>query len=234
MSFVHTCGHRCGELWITLSTALSTTGDNRTVSALETPRAHPHYPPHRRTPGSTAVHSGVPSLWLTRSDDAPCRDAPHIICDMRLHAVRTLGRPEIPPSQGPKRVIHRPSHSTGRRTPQAVALHRPSQPTGRRSPQGSDVLRARHLTFPSLTTPARRCPPPSHEGSPTTSSSMPRPGRPPSSHEGSPRRRALIASARRTMRRLDSARRGKARDGSIGRIRPAPAEGEVGRSDPGA
>ena len=197
MSFVHTCGHRCGELWITLSTALSTTGDNRTVSALETPRARPHYPPHRRTPGSTAVHSGVPSLWLTRSDDAPCRDAPHIICDMRLHAVRTLGRPEIPPSQGPKRVIHRPSHSTGRR-----------------SPQGSDMLRARHLTFPSLTALARRCPPPSHEGS--------------------PRRRALIASARRTMRRLDSARRGKARGGSIGRIRPAPAEGEVGRSDPGA
>lgn len=217
MSFVHTCGHRCGELWITLSTALSTTGDNRTVSALETPRARPHYPPHRRTPGSTAVHSGVPSLWLTRSDDTSCRDAPHIICDMRLHAVRTRGRPEIPPSQGPKRVIHRPS-----------------QPTGRRSPQGSDVLRARHLTFPSLTTPARRCPPPSHEGSPTTSSSTPRPGRPPPSHEGSPRRRALIASARRTMRQLDSARRGKARGGSIGRIRPALAEGEVGRSDPGA
>ena len=217
MSFVHTCGHRCGELWITLSTALSTTGDNRTVSALETPRARPHYPPHRRTPGSTAVHSGVPSLWLTRSDDAPHRDATHIICDMRLHAVRTRGRPEIPPSQGSKRVIHRPS-----------------QPTGRRSPQGSDVLRARHLTFPSLTTPARRCPPPSHEGSSTTSSSTPRPGRPPPSHEGSPRRRALIASARRTMRRLDSARRGKARGGSIGRIRPAPAEGEVGRSDPGA
>ena len=45
MSFVHTCGYRCGELWITLSTALSTTGDNRAVSALETSRARPHYPP---------------------------------------------------------------------------------------------------------------------------------------------------------------------------------------------
>ena len=44
MSFVHTCGYRCGELWITLSTALSTTGDNRAVSALETSRARPHYP----------------------------------------------------------------------------------------------------------------------------------------------------------------------------------------------
>jgi len=36
------------------------------------------------------------------------------------------------------------------------------------------------------------------------------------------------------MRRLDSAWTGKARGGSIGRIRPALAEGEVGRSDPGA
>lgn len=44
VSFVHTCGHRCGELWITLSTALSTTGDNRAVSALETSRARPRYP----------------------------------------------------------------------------------------------------------------------------------------------------------------------------------------------
>ena len=50
MSFVHTCGYRCGELWITLSTALSTTGDNRAVSALETSRVRPHYPPHRRPP----------------------------------------------------------------------------------------------------------------------------------------------------------------------------------------
>lgn len=50
VSFVHTCGHRCGELWITLSTALSTTGDNRAVSALETSRARPRYPLRRGRP----------------------------------------------------------------------------------------------------------------------------------------------------------------------------------------
>ena len=113
MSFVHTCGHRCGELWITLSTALSTTGDNRAVSALETPRARPHYPPPRRTPGSTAVHSGVPGLWLTRSDGAPNSGSPHIIYSLRLHAVRTRGRPEASPSQDPERVIHRASGACG-------------------------------------------------------------------------------------------------------------------------
>lgn len=167
MSFVHTCGHRCGELWITLSTALSTTGDNRAVSALETPRARPHYPPPRRTPGSTAVHSGVPGLWLTRSDGAPNSDSPHIIYSLRLHAVRTRGGLEASPSQDPERVIHRASGACGA-----------SKSTGLRRVGGS----------------------PSHipvlDGSGKTA---------PWSYEGSPRRRTPTASARRTMRRLDSA-----------------------------
>ena len=113
------------------------------------------------------MHSGVPGLWLTRSDGAPNSDSPHIIYSLRLHAVRTRGRPEASPSQDPERVIHRASGACGA-----------SKSTGLRRVGGS----------------------PSHipvlDGSGEAA---------PWSYEGSPRRRTPTASARRTMRRLDSA-----------------------------
>ena len=113
------------------------------------------------------MHSGVPGLWLTRSDGAPNSDSPHIIRSPRLHAVRTRGRPEASPSQDPERVIHRASEACGA-----------SKSTGLRRVGGSPS----HL--------------PVLDGSGEAA---------PWSYEGSPRRRTPTASARHTMRRLDSA-----------------------------
>ena len=113
------------------------------------------------------MHSGVPGLWLTRSDGTPNSDSPHIIYSLRLHAVRTRGRPEASPSQDPERVIHRASGACGA-----------SKSTGLRRVGGSPS----HL--------------PVLDGSGEAA---------PWSYEGSPRRRTPTASARRTMRRLDSA-----------------------------
>ena len=113
------------------------------------------------------MHSGVPGLWLTRSDGAPNSDSPHIIYSLRLHAVRTRGGLEASPSQDPERVIHRASGACGA-----------SKSTGLRRVGGSPS----HL--------------PVLDGSGKAA---------PWSYEGSPRRRTPTASARRTMRRLDSA-----------------------------